>query len=1228
LHDIAVTDIGWEACSMYDKKGHRRPPGAFPIHGLYGRVLIGGKSFFTNDPAAHPDSVGTPEGHPLLKAFLGVPLISGGKTVGMIAAANRDGGYREEDRQALESMAPAILESLRHFRTGQAMRESEERLKRSQEIAQLGSWELDLVRNVLTWSDEVYRIFGLQPQEFEATYEAFLSAVHPDDRAAVDAAYSRSLREGKNSYEIEHRVVRRSTGEVRQVHEKCDHFRDASGRVIRSTGMVHDITERKRMEEELRRTSERYRSYIDVTGQLGWTTNADGEVVEDMPSWRAYTGQTAAEIMGWGWSKALHPDDARHTARVWSTAVAEHSAYEVEYRLRRHDGTYRHFLARGIPVISDSGAVREWVGTCIDITQRKQAEEALQQAHDELEQRVAQRTRFYNVRAQINEAATRSRDVQEYLDEVCRVMTETGGFKLAWVGIVDPQSRMVRPAASCGATGYLEGLTIMAADVPDGKGPTGRAITEGRHVINMDFETNEMMRPWRVRAREYGLRSSSAFPLRVHDETVGALMIYSSQPSFFTGEELSLLLNIADDISFALEAYDTGQKRLGAERELRKTAVELQDLYNNAPCGYHSLDKEGVIVRINDTELSWLGYSREEVVGKKKITDFFTPEGVRRFQERFQDFVRTGAVADLEFDLIRRDGSIMQGVLSSTAMYDGDGRYVMSRSMLYDITDRKKAEQQSLVTNALLSLYARKFDRKAYLSAAVELIRSWSRCRYIGIRVADDHGYIPYLSCVGFSDEFLASERTLSLDRDHCACTRVVLGTPEPQDLPAMTAAGSFYSNNTLRFVEGLTEEQKSRFRGVCVQSGFLSVAVVPIRYSDRVLGALHVADGREGMVPLAGVEFLEQAAFIIGEAVHRFGVEEERMRLASALESTADGVVITRPGNGTIEYVNRAFEQITGYSKDEAVGNTLHLLDSGRHNKAFFDELRSVLHRDGVWRGRLLNRKKDGTLYFEDCTFSPVRDQAGDILNYVSIKRDVTEKIRMESIAESVSMLDNIGAVFAGVRHEIGNPVNNVKMMLSVLKQKLDDLAPERVRHYTDRMLDEIKRVEHLLRTLKTFNLFETPEVEALDTTPLLDLFQGLVREDLEARGIALSVQILPGAERVRADGRAVQHVLLNLTTNAADALKGRDRPRIAITLSREDDEVHIRVSDNGAGMTEEQQKNLFKPFQTTKPKGTGLGLVIVKKMLTSINGRIAIDSKVGSGTIAHVYVPAEGPC
>src|SRR5208337_1169123 len=111
---------------------------------------------------------------------------------------------------------------------------SDELLKQSQEIAHLGSWELDLVNNHLSWSDEVYRIFGLKPQEFDATYEAFLEAVHPDDRAAVDSAYSGSVRQGKDTYEIEHRVIRKLDGEVRIVHEKCNHFRDESGRIIRS----------------------------------------------------------------------------------------------------------------------------------------------------------------------------------------------------------------------------------------------------------------------------------------------------------------------------------------------------------------------------------------------------------------------------------------------------------------------------------------------------------------------------------------------------------------------------------------------------------------------------------------------------------------------------------------------------------------------------------------------------------------------------------------------------------------------------------------------------------------------------------------------------------------------------------------------------------------------------------------------------------------------------------
>ncbi len=145
-------------------------------------------------------------------------------------------------------------------------------------------------------------------------------------------------------------------------------------------GRLHATHRRASAEAAAARNAlNRYLSFLEVTGQVGWTTNAAGEVAEDMPAWRKFTGQTLDEIRGWGWSEALHPEDRERTFRVWRQAVQAKTNYEIEYRLRNHEGVYRDMLARGVPVFNDDGSLREWVGTCIDITERKQAEEALRQ---------------------------------------------------------------------------------------------------------------------------------------------------------------------------------------------------------------------------------------------------------------------------------------------------------------------------------------------------------------------------------------------------------------------------------------------------------------------------------------------------------------------------------------------------------------------------------------------------------------------------------------------------------------------------------------------------------------------------------------------------------------------------------------------------------------------------------------------------------------------------------
>ena len=290
-----------------------------------------------------------------------------------------------------------------------AVRESEWRLKRAQEIAHLGSWELDLTNNQLTWSDEVYRIFGLQPQQFAATYEAFLEAVHPEDRAAVDAAYSASIQAGRDSYEIEHRVVRSSSNEVRIVHEKCEHFRNQDGQMIRSVGMVHDITERKHAEEALRKSEERFHSLADSMPQLVWTALPDGTVDYYNQRHQEYKDITKVQAGGWDWAPVLHSDDIERTVTAWQESVETGEVYQIEHRVRMADESYRWHLSRGIPLFGEKGQLTRWYGTSTDIHDLKLAEEKLKDYAERLERSNRELEQF---------AFMASHDLQEPLRKI------------------------------------------------------------------------------------------------------------------------------------------------------------------------------------------------------------------------------------------------------------------------------------------------------------------------------------------------------------------------------------------------------------------------------------------------------------------------------------------------------------------------------------------------------------------------------------------------------------------------------------------------------------------------------------------------------------------------------------------------------------------------------------------------------------------------------------------
>jgi PAS domain S-box-containing protein len=636
------------------------------------------------------------------------------------------------------------------------------------------------------------------------------------------------------------------------------------------------------------------------------------------------------------------------------------------------------------------------------------------------------------------------------------------------------------------------------------------------------------------------------------------------------------------------------------------------------------IDNEGKIVYWNPASEKVFGYNAEDTI-EKKMEDLIIP---LRFHEEYRNGLRgfisggEGPFVGERLEVIakRKNGNEFPAELSiSPVQIKGHWHAV---GIVRDITERKEAERRVHDTNSLLKMFTQNISRKTFLNEAVKLIRNHCGCGYAGIRVLDEKGNIPFESYDGYSEEFISCESPLSIYSDQCVCVRAISSRPDPQDANVRTQHGSFFYYDFVDFIGRLGEEEKTRYRGTCALHGFRSVAVIPVRYYEKMVGLIHLADEKVGVFSQGLIEFMETLSYIIGEAITKFDAQEELARLASAAESAADAIVIT-DNKGAIQYVNPAFEHITGYREDEVIGKSLHILDSGEQAEDFYMQIRETLRQQGLWKGKLLNRKKDGTIYQEECTISAVRDSTGDIINYVAIKRDITEKARLESIAEAVNTMNNMGYIFSGIRHEIGNPINSIKMTLSMLRGNISRFELETVERYLDRCIDEIRRVEYLLKAFKNFNMYEHLEPQHISIRSFMEKFLALIKNDFSRKDIDISLDVSQSADFCYADPRALHQVLLNILVNAGDACNGRKDPHISISVSGFSDLIGIRIQDNGCGMAEDQIRNLFRPFFTTKPDGTGLGLVIAKRMLAMMGGTIEIRSKKGEGTVVDIFLP-----
>ncbi|HSP17084.1 MAG TPA: ATP-binding protein [Thermoanaerobaculia bacterium] len=350
---------------------------------------------------------------------------------------------------------------------------------------------------------------------------------------------------------------------------------------------------------------------------------------------------------------------------------------------------------------------------------------------------------------------------------------------------------------------------------------------------------------------------------------------------------------------------------------------------------------------------------------------------------------------------------------------------------------------------------------------------------------------------------------------------------------------------------------------------------------------------------------------------------EEAQRRLATVVEQASELIVITNTA-GVIEYVNPAFEKATGYTQAEVLGQTSRLLKSDRQDAAFYKALWGAITAGSVWHGHFTNRRKDGSLYEEDATISPVRDRDGTITNFVAIKRDVTEELALGEQLRHAQKIEAIGTLAGGVAHDFNNLLQAMLSIVQLLKRK-SDASPRQIGHLTQ-LEKTIRRGSYLTRQLLLFARRETSRREHLDLNKILGDLLAFFRRVVRAN-IRLSVEPAAVPLPISADHGQIDQVIMNLAANAIDAMP--EGGVLSIAAGRDEQTAWLKVSDTGTGIPEAIRDRIFEPFFTTKEvgKGTGLGLSVVHGIIAAHGGRIAVECPAEGGTTFRVELPLQNP-
>ncbi|HNW51840.1 MAG TPA: PAS domain S-box protein [Prolixibacteraceae bacterium] len=1078
-------------------------------------------------------------------------------------------------------------------------------------------------------------MLGYEPKDLKQI--SWKEITHPDDiQISMDVVDL--LQSGKqNRFRYDKRYIHKN-GTVVWADVSTMLIRDEKGVPLYFITNINDLTQRKEAEAKLQKSENRFRKLVENGYDMISLLDGSGHMTYSSPSIETVLGKKVETLIGNYFTDLVHPDDHETLIHLFTKIIqASEHIHFGPIRVQHNSGAMCWIEGTANNLLADPD-VNAIVVNFRDITQRKLAEEKLLRSEQELKkaQQITHIGSWY-LDVATNEVVWTEELYKMYgFDPSLPVPPYTEHKKLFTPESWDLLSASLAHTSKTGIHYELELKTVKkdgsngwmwvrGESIQNAKGKT-IGLWGAAQDISERKKAEETLRESELKYRSLIENTSDVvfcvnekgeyqFTNQVFASTFGKTPDYfigktfwdiypkeeadyrqaTNKKVFETGlsESIEVSVPLPDrTLYFIAKANpikdETGKVILNLTSAIDVTArklteqalVESEEKFSksflNAPILISITDLEtGVYIDVNEESLRVSGFDRSEVIGHTASELGWISAEVQ--QQIYSEIQSKGRIVDMEINFRAKDGSQIAGIVNGELFYLKGRKCLLTTSV--DITDRKKIEEEIKKERTLLRTLIDHLPDTVYVKdlEGRKLITNKTDVDFIGksfndvLKKTDIELFEGEIGQHGFDDDMR------------------VMQTGEPM------------LNVEEHFIDNRGEKR------------WLVTTKIPLRDSaGRVYGL--VGTGRD----------------VTGKQRDH----ETIQKLSKSIEQSPSSIVITNV-NGNIEYVNPQFTIITGYSAEEVIGKNPRILKSGEMPDEKYKELWDTISTGGVWRGEFHNRKKDGELYWEWATMTSIKDDQGEIINYIAIKEDISLRKQMETdlvvAKEKAEENDRLKSAFlANMSHEIRTPLNCILGFTELMTDP--DIESEERLEYSKLIVNSGNNLLSIINDILDISKIESGQVHIKRSKfPIQRIIKEVVNEfehRAAEQGILFKVDpdLFKKEMMIVSDDAKLKQVLINFVSNA---LKFTEKGFIEIGLKNEGNSLQLFVKDTGIGIPKESHENIFERFRqvetahTRKFGGNGLGLAISKSLIELLGGTIGMESEVGKGSTFNFSIP-----